>query len=188
MNLYNLKSSGFLHLQNNSLPVFLCIGTRETWFKFHPGVSKQWHPPPHFPHLQAPAPSTMKTVLGGGIGKGCEPQRMAWLPQPSTCKCTSPTFSQQHLKLPASTPCPPHSLLPSLSRVFLPGHLTPSNILCWRRKWQPIPVFLPGKSQGQTSLVGCRLWDHRVGHNWSDLAAAAAAATYHVELPLWLRW
>ena len=28
----------------------------------------------------------------------------------------------------------------------------------WRRKWQPTPVFLPGESQGQQSLVGCRLW------------------------------
>ena len=28
----------------------------------------------------------------------------------------------------------------------------------WRRKWQPIPVFLPGESQGQGSLVGCHLW------------------------------
>ena len=28
----------------------------------------------------------------------------------------------------------------------------------WRRKWQPTPVFLPGESQGQESLVGCRLW------------------------------
>ena len=28
----------------------------------------------------------------------------------------------------------------------------------WRRKWQPTPVFLPGKSQGWGSLVGCRLW------------------------------
>ena len=28
----------------------------------------------------------------------------------------------------------------------------------WRRKWQPIPVFLPGESQGRGSLVGCRLW------------------------------
>ena len=27
-----------------------------------------------------------------------------------------------------------------------------------RRKWQPTPVFLPGESQGQRSLVGCRLW------------------------------
>ena len=29
-----------------------------------------------------------------------------------------------------------------------------------RRKWQPTPVFLPGESQGQGSLVGCRLWGH----------------------------
>ena len=28
----------------------------------------------------------------------------------------------------------------------------------WRRKWQPTPVFLPGESQGQGSLLGCRLW------------------------------
>ena len=28
----------------------------------------------------------------------------------------------------------------------------------WRRKWQPTPVFLPGESQGQRSLVGCRQW------------------------------
>ena len=29
-----------------------------------------------------------------------------------------------------------------------------------RRKWQPTPVFLPGESQGQRSLVGCCLWGH----------------------------
>ena len=45
----------------------------------------------------------------------------------------------------------------------------------WRRKWQPTPVFLPGESKGQRSLVGCRLWGCRVGHDWSDLAAAAVA-------------
>ena len=32
------------------------------------------------------------------------------------------------------------------------------TFMYWRRKWQPIPVFLPGESQGQGSLVGCRLW------------------------------
>ena len=32
------------------------------------------------------------------------------------------------------------------------------NIEPRRRKWQPTPVFLPGESQGQGSLVGCRLW------------------------------
>ena len=34
-------------------------------------------------------------------------------------------------------------------------------------------MFLPGESQGQRSLVGCHLWGRRVGHDWSDLAAAA---------------
>ena len=28
----------------------------------------------------------------------------------------------------------------------------------WRRKWQPIPVFLPRESQGWQSLVGFHLW------------------------------
>ena len=28
----------------------------------------------------------------------------------------------------------------------------------WRRKWQPTPVFLPGKFHGQRSLVGYSPW------------------------------
>ena len=31
-----------------------------------------------------------------------------------------------------------------------------------RRKWQPTPVFLPGKSHGQRSLAGCSPWGHKV--------------------------
>ena len=46
----------------------------------------------------------------------------------------------------------------------------------WRRKWQPTPVFLPGESQGQRSLMGCHLGSHWVRHDWIDWAAAAAAA------------
>ena len=39
----------------------------------------------------------------------------------------------------------------------------------WSRKWQPTPVFLPGKSQGQRSLVGYHPWGHkRVGHDFSN--------------------
>ena len=34
------------------------------------------------------------------------------------------------------------------------------TFMLWRRKWQPTPMFLPGESQGQGSLVGCRLWGH----------------------------
>ena len=32
------------------------------------------------------------------------------------------------------------------------------TLMHWRRKWEPTPVFLPGESQGQRSLVGYRLW------------------------------
>ena len=36
----------------------------------------------------------------------------------------------------------------------------------WRRKWQPTPVFLPGKSCGQRSLAGYSPRGHkRVGHD-----------------------
>ena len=31
----------------------------------------------------------------------------------------------------------------------------------WRREWLPTPVFLPGESHGQRSLVGYSLWSHR---------------------------
>ena len=31
----------------------------------------------------------------------------------------------------------------------------------WRRKWQPTPVFLPGKSYGQRSLAGYSPWGHK---------------------------
>ena len=50
----------------------------------------------------------------------------------------------------------------------------------WRRKWQPTPVFLPGESQGEGSLMGelPSMGSHRVGYNWSDLAAAAACCIW----------
>ena len=33
--------------------------------------------------------------------------------------------------------------------------------ILWRRKWQPTPVFLPGKYHGQRSLEGYTPWAHR---------------------------
>ena len=35
----------------------------------------------------------------------------------------------------------------------------------WRSAWQPTPVFLPGESHGQRSLVGYSPWGCRVGHD-----------------------
>ena len=50
--------------------------------------------------------------------------------------------------------------------------------LGWRRKWQPIPVFLPGESHGRRSLVGCSPW----GRTESDTTEATwqAARLGHV--------
>ena len=37
--------------------------------------------------------------------------------------------------------------------------------ILWIRKWQPTPVFLPGKSHGQRSLAGFSPWGRRVRHD-----------------------
>ena len=108
------------------------------------------------------------------------------------------------------------------STLLLLENVVTTLAILWRRKWQPTPVLLPGKSHGQRSLVGYSPWGRlesdtterlhfhfslscigegngtllqcsclenprdggawwaavygvaRVGHNWSDLAAAAA--------------
>ena len=41
---------------------------------------------------------------------------------------------------------------------LLQKYLQVDSITHQRRQWQPTPVFLPGESQGQGSLVGCHLW------------------------------
>ena len=53
----------------------------------------------------------------------------------------------------------------------------------WKRKWQPTPVFLPGESQGQGSLVGCRLR----GRAESDTTEATWQQQQHLFL-WWLSW
>ena len=37
--------------------------------------------------------------------------------------------------------------------------------ILWSRKWQPTPVFSPGKSNGWRTLAGCSPWGYRVGHD-----------------------
>ena len=48
----------------------------------------------------------------------------------------------------------------------------------WRRQWQPTPVFLPGESQEQRSLLSCHLWTHS-----SILAWRIPGTEEPVELP-----
>ena len=44
-------------------------------------------------------------------------------------------------------------------KTFLPFLAT--YIWDWRKKWQPTPVFLPGKPYGQRSLVGYSPQGHK---------------------------
>ena len=65
-------------------------------------------------------------------------QRLPWwlTGKESTCQCRSHEFNPWFGKIP------------------------------WRRRWQPTPVFLPGKSHGQRSLAGYSPWGCKwVRHN-----------------------
>ena len=46
--------------------------------------------------------------------------------------------------------------------------------ILWRRKWKPTPVFLPGESHGQRSLVGYSPW----GCKELDTTELLSAYTY----------
>ena len=52
----------------------------------------------------------------------------------------------------------------------------------WRRKWQPIPVFLPGESHGQRSLAGHGPW----GRKESDTTEVTKHASAYLRLLIFL--
>ena len=56
--------------------------------------------------------------------------------------------------------------------------------ISWRRKWQPTPVFLPGKSHGQKSLVGYSPWcSKRLDRpEWLTLRFSSVQLLSHVQL------
>ena len=55
--------------------------------------------------------------------------------------------------------------------------------ICWRRKRQPVPVFLPGESHGQRNLVGYSSW----GRKESDMTDQLSThAPLHFLLLPWL--
>ena len=58
---------------------------------------------------------------------------------------------------------------------YLSSHSVKLSLLR-RRQWQPTPVFLPGRIPGTVEPAGLRSMGlHKVGHDWSDLAAAAVS-------------
>ena len=46
----------------------------------------------------------------------------------------------------------------------------------WRREWQPTPVFLPGDSNGQTSLSGYSPWGLKASDTTKQLAPHSTQA------------
>ena len=65
-----------------------------------------------------------------------------------------------------------------MKRMWVPGLVGELTFhkLCgtakvfWRMKWQPIPVFLPGKFHGQRSLVGPSPWGHKESDTTEQLS------------------
>ena len=55
-------------------------------------------------------------------------------------------------------------------RCRRPGFETWVEKIPWRRKWQPTPVFLPGESHVQRSLVGYSPWGHKESDTTSQLS------------------
>ena len=55
------------------------------------------------------------------------------------------------------------------------------NIL-WRGKWQPIPVLLPGKSQGWRSLVGYSPWGRKESDTTERLHKRIYQRVYYANL------
>ena len=47
----------------------------------------------------------------------------------------------------------------------------------WSRKWQPTPIFLPGKPCGQRSLAGYGPWGHKELDTPELLARACTSCT-----------
>ena len=99
--------------------------------------------------------------------KNCPEQQI--LAELMKCSAMAPHSSTLAWKIPwTEEPC----RLQSMGSLRV-GHswatsLSLFTFMHWRRKWQPTPVFLPGESQGQRSLVGCCLW----GHTESDTTEA----------------
>ena len=52
-------------------------------------------------------------------------------------------------------------LVKNLLAVQRPGFSPGVGKITWRRKWQPTPVSLSGKSHGQRSLVGYSPWGRK---------------------------
>ena len=129
-----------------TLQNFVVFCQTSTWVSHrYTYVSSLLNLPPHLPPHSTP--------LGWHMEK-------AMAPHSSTLAWRFPWMEEPGRLQPMESQRVGHNCATSLSLC---------TFMHWRRKWQPTPVFLPGESQGQGSLVGCRLW----GHTESDTTEAS---------------
>ena len=58
----------------------------------------------------------------------------------------------------------------------------------WRRAWQPTPVFLPGESCGQKSLVGYSLWGHKESERTEITLQECSEHPNAANIRCWIAW
>ena len=66
--------------------------------------------------------------------------------------------------------------LPTMPTIWETRVQSLGRKISWRRKWQPSPVFLPGKSHGLWNLVGYSPW----GRKESDTTEWLHSLTHHL--------
>ena len=133
-------------------------------------------------HLEKTEEPEIKLPTSVGLSKKQESSRKTstsaslTTPKPLTVWITTKWKILQEMEIPDHLTCLLRNLYAGQEATVRTGHRTtdwfrigkgvhqgciPSPCLfnlyaeyTWRRKWQPIPVFLPGESHGQRSLVG----------------------------------
>ena len=59
-----------------------------------------------------------------------------------------------------------------------PGSIPGSGRPPWKKEWHPTPVFLPGESHGQRSLVGHSPWGHKESNMTEQLSFTVSCILY----------
>ena len=98
------------------------------------------------------------------------------LPDPGVESKSPPLHADS---LPSEPPGKPPDGKASACNVGDPGSIPWVGKIPWRRKWQPTPVLMPGKSHGLRSLVGYSPW----GCKESDMTERLHFTSLHPHFP-----
>ena len=148
--------TGRLRLDGPSLPCpALCVSTKPAWTVFHVFGSEMFRCPCPCPRPAAHRAWRPFTGLRVKSIWGIFPQ-VEWRQKSNQWLIAIKTLDMVLAALETPPVC--LRVVTYLSLDKKATSLSLFTFMHWRRKWQPIPVFLPGESQGRGSLVGFHLW------------------------------